>query len=200
MKNLRKVACDFKLKVTNCLEFKHSKRERVSRDTREGGTSEESWALRDSYCMEKHFCYVCTRGWGIRSPRAKKWIVFDQSVCHVCIPLCTRRWPVSRHRCLAAILTQRVYEKSSVVTQKAMFKVSLNSRLIQKRVFWNIAFELLLRFKFAKPAPCIVWCVVATHARFLKSSGLFCKSNRWKFLWWFFYILKSENLWIVTTR
>jgi len=33
-----------------------------SRDTREGGASEESWALRDSYCMEKHFCYVCTRG------------------------------------------------------------------------------------------------------------------------------------------
>jgi len=38
--------------------------------------------------------------------------VFDQSVWHVCTTLCTRWWPVSHHRCLAAILLHFVSEES----------------------------------------------------------------------------------------
>ena len=99
--------CCTKFLRVSCLRIQRGcECEKVSRDTREGGASEESWTLRDSYCMEKYFCYVCTRGWGIRSPRAKKYIVFDQSVCHVCIPLHARRRPVSRRHYLAATLLQ----------------------------------------------------------------------------------------------
>ena len=41
-----------------------------------------------------------------------KRLVFDQSVCYVCIPLRTGRRPASHHNCLAAILLYFVSEES----------------------------------------------------------------------------------------
>ena len=54
---------------------------RVSRYTTGKRVSEESWTLRDSYCMEKHFWYVYTERIRIEQSRVEQLKRFDLKKC-----------------------------------------------------------------------------------------------------------------------
>jgi len=126
--------CCAKILRVSCLRIQRGcECEKVSRDNKGKGASEEcvllcfidprvrkirneSRALRDSYCMEKHFCYVYTRWWRYKGFSWKEVKRFDLRVCDGELRcFCPSRQPAWVQPC-ARLVIHKQTNKLDIVT------------------------------------------------------------------------------------